>query len=417
MSKITLPIKRVDYVSAVQPLSYLVGSANDATIPDGTAEVSIECTGLIYNITPAAVNPLLDTTFDCQDADANGVDYQGVITSTVTIIGDFVAFTISENVVTPITITLEGEWAESVTITGTDNVISVSLTLISEEATDSGVTFVPFTGGTEKNWVAWSDIGSLNFTLGKSNVQGKRPLDWKGWVYRVLKLRGKPVVYGENGVSMLIPSGTIFGLTTVYRVGLKGKHAVGGDDTKHFFVDKIGQLWKLADEMKKLGYEEYLSKLSDSIVVSYDALNNLVYICDGTLGYVYNSEDGSLGKCQGNITGITYQSGVLYTTAAGTITTEPFEICTDIYDMGVRGGKTIYSLEFGTDLDIALYAAVDYRRDKSEDFTTTPWYVTNSYGRVFIVAYGGEFRFRARTLTYEQFKLDYIKVNGVANAY
>jgi len=206
MSKITLPIKRVDYIPVAQPLSYLIGSANDATIPDGTAEVSIECTGLIYNIIPADVNPVLDITFDCQSTDWNGVDYQGVLTFVVTIVGNFVAFTISENVITPVIITLEGEWAESVTITGTDNIISVSLTLISEEVIDGGVTFVPFTGGTEKNWVAWSDIGSLNFTLGKSNVQGKRPLDWKGWVYRVLKLNGKPVVYGENGVSLLKPA-------------------------------------------------------------------------------------------------------------------------------------------------------------------------------------------------------------------
>jgi len=267
------------------------------------------------------------------------------------------------------------------------------------------------------NWIKWSNIGSLDFTIWKDNIAGEHPLDWKGWVYAIKKLRDKIVVYGENGVSLLTPVGPAYGLNTIYRIGLKGKHAVTGDDTKHFFIDRDGKLIKLTDSIDILDYSEYLSTLYSSIVMSYDALNNLVYICDGDKGYVFDVSGNSLGECQGNITGVGYQSGTLYITAPAAIITDPFEICTDIYDFGTRNGKTIHSLEFGTDLTTGLYASIDYRRDKATGFSQTPWYTVWKNGMVPINAYGREFRFRVKTLIYEQFNLDYILINGVQDAY
>jgi len=271
--------------------------------------------------------------------------------------------------------------------------------------------------GIKRNWVKWSNIGSLDFTIWKDNIAGEHPLDWKGWVYAIKKLRDKIVVYGENGVSLLTPVGPAYGLNTIYRIGLKGKHAVTGDDTKHFFIDRDGKLIKLTDSIDILDYSEYLSTLYSSIVMSYDALNNLVYICDGDKGYVFDVSGNSLGECQGNITGVGYQSGTLYITAPAAIITDPFEICTDIYDFGTRNGKTIHSLEFGTDLTTGLYASIDYRRDKATGFSQTPWYTVWKNGMVPINAYGREFRFRVKTLIYEQFNLDYILINGVQDAY
>jgi len=130
--------------------------------------------------------------------------------------------------------------------------------------------FIPFASVTKKNWLKWSDVGSVNFTIGRSNVAGERPLDWNGFIYSVKKLRNKVVAYGENGVSFLTPAGGAYGLDTIYRVGLKGKHAVTGDDSKHFFVDNSGQLWKVSAELELLDYSEYLSSLNASIVMSYD---------------------------------------------------------------------------------------------------------------------------------------------------
>jgi hypothetical protein len=114
--------------------------------------------------------------------------------------------------------------------------------------------------------------------------------------------------------------------------------------------------------------------------MSFDELNQLIYICDGILGYVYSVRDKSLGKGPTNVTGVGYQSGVSYVTAPATITVPTFSMCTDIYDLNSRKNKTIFSLEIGTDLSSALYAAIDYRLDKSVAFATTPYAIVNPNG-------------------------------------
>ncbi|MFA5037728.1 MAG: hypothetical protein WC479_11195 [Candidatus Izemoplasmatales bacterium] len=206
-------------------------------------------------------------------------------------------------------------------------------------------------------------------------------------------------------------------MNTIYRIGLKGKHAVAGDETKQFFIDNTGCMWKVSDSLKSLGYSEYLDSLNSSVVMSYDSSENLLYICDGVLGFVFDVEGESLGKGPVNITGIGYKSGTQYVTASSTISTDAFEICTDIFDLGVRAGKTIFSVELGTDLTAGLYVSVDWRRDKAGSFTQTPWYAVSAQGRATVIAYGREFRFRVKTASYEYFELDYIKINGVADAY
>lgn len=264
----------------------------------------------------------------------------------------------------------------------------------------------------KSNWVKWSNIGSLDFTINKGNVAGERPLDWKGMVYAIKKLSNKVIVYGENGISMLIPSETSYGLNTIYRIGLKGKNAIAGDDSSHFFIDKIGQLWRLGESLEKLDYSEYLSEMNSNLVMSYDNLNQLVYICDGSNGYVYNPLVGSFGKAQSNITGISAQNGNFYIAAPSAIITPTFEFCTDVYDFGTRNNKIIFSLEIGIDIVSALYAAIDYKRKITDSFVSTPWLNVPAKGKVFIHAFGKEFRIKLKTTNYEWFILNYINVNG-----
>ena len=38
------------------------------------------------------------------------------------------------------------------------------------------------------NWVKWSKIGKLDFTIDNSNLAGERPLGWRGCVYHLAKL-------------------------------------------------------------------------------------------------------------------------------------------------------------------------------------------------------------------------------------
>ena len=266
------------------------------------------------------------------------------------------------------------------------------------------------------NLIKWSNVGSLDFTIGRDNVAGERRTDWVGWIYEIKKLGNKVVAYGENGVSMLIPSGNNYGLNTIYRIGLKSKQAVTGNDAAHYFIDNKGQLFSLGETLQKLDYSEYLSAMNNP-VMSYNAEIDLVYMCDGTLGYVYSPRDKSFGSGPINLTGISSQDETLYAVSPATIVIPNFEICTDIYDLGTRKLKTVFSLEFGIDLDTTLQVSIDYRRDKTKTFAQTSWHVIDEGGFVKITCNGREFRFRVQALNWEYFEIDYININGEILSY
>jgi len=176
------------------------------------------------------------------------------------------------------------------------------------------------------------------------------------------------------------------------------------------------QLFSLSESLQKLDYSEYLSVLTDP-VLSYDIETGLLYICDGTYGFVYNHLNKSLGTGPISITGISSQGGTLYVTSPTAVCMPTFEICTDIYDLGSRQGKTIYSLEIGTNLEGDLQVAIDWRIDKKESFTTTDWFIVDRRGVVHVACYGKEFRFRIKTFAWEEFELDYININGEVHQY
>ena len=273
------------------------------------------------------------------------------------------------------------------------------------------------TAPTKSNWVKWSTIGALDFTILKDNLAGERPLDWKGKVHVLKMLDTKIIAYGENGVSVLTPSGNAFGMNTIYHIGLKSKQAVADDAAPgkpskiHYFVDKQAQLWKLSQGLEFLDYAEYLSELV-SPVLSYDANERLLYLCDGTTGFVYDPVRQSLGRGPVNVTGIGVQDGTRYVTAPATIAMPSLELTTDIYDFGTRHAKTIQSVECGVDAPGTIQVSIEYRQKIAQEFQRTAWYTLNSRGVKPLNCYGYEFRFRLRAISTGWTHLDYLKVNG-----
>lgn len=160
-----------------------------------------------------------------------------------------------------------------------------------------------------RNFVQWSDIGSLNFEMTKSNVAGARPLDWSGWVWSIRRLNNKIIVYGENGISALTPVNNFFGLDTISKTGLKCRGAITGDSRVHFFIDSKNMFWILSDKLELVGYSEYLSSLSSDVILSYDNTENRVFICDGTYGFIYSHKDNSLSEYHNDLTGFGYKDG------------------------------------------------------------------------------------------------------------
>ena len=274
------------------------------------------------------------------------------------------------------------------------------------------------------NFVKWSNIGAADFTIWKDNIAGERPLDWKGVIYEVRKLGNKAIAYGENGVSVLSPVGNTYGLQTIHWLGVKGKGAVAGGGAKQFFIDTSGKLFALEENKQKsvmfessltpipLGYEEYLSVLNNPIM-SLDSHEDLLYICDGAIGFIYNIKDGSLGQGPTTITGLGRQGGYLYAVASGPTTVQPLQICTGVYDFGTGKVKTIHWLDVGTTAEGALKVAVDYRMSRKDDFSTTKWKPVRPDGRAFVTALGRELRVRLKFDVYEEAQVNYIKVRGI----
>jgi len=367
---------------------------------------------------PGPRNPELDIEYDCSLLGNDGLEI-GITILTVDIFGAWLNVHV---VASPITIT--------VSIINNEEIVGEFFSdsaLINIAVTIKSYADI-ITEGVRKNWIKWSNIGNLDFTIWKDNIAGERPLDWKGWIYSIKKLGSKLIVYGENGVSLLVPSGNVFGLLPVYKIGLKGKQAIAGDDKIHFFVDNTGRLFSIGETAMKsslfdssitperLDYSEYLGTMND-LVLSWDALNNLLYICDGLIGYVYSVDSKSLGSGPVNITGVGSQGNTYYISAPATIVNEPFEICTDIYDMGSRKNKTIHSIELGTDTIGDLWVAIDYRSDKASPFVSLSWHKVSPNGVTVIPCYGIEFRIKVKRTTYAKLELDYIRVNGIIHDY
>lgn len=381
--------------------SRIVYNGINITIFADPIEIIVTQRPSAFSSWPAAPrNPDLDQTFYCSGSDQQGNWDQGIIDLAVSLEGSWLNQTIFADPI-EILVSQEGDYVGGVLVDS--DPINIAVSIHSYGAIVEMV---------KTNWLKWSAIGNLDFTIDKTNVAGERPLDWKGWIYSIRKLGSKVVVYGENGVSVLTPAGNIYGLQTIYRIGLKGKGAVSGDDSVHYFVDNLGQFWRFSEGLEKLDYSEYLSGMLGSLILSWDAANKLLYICDGSQGYVFSQDSGSLGAGPVNVTGIDSQSGILYVVSPATIAIPTFEICTDIYDLGTRKGKNIYCLEIGTDLAGTLQAAIDYRLDKGAEFVTTPWQAVDERGIAYIPVGGREFRFRVKADALEYFELDYLIVSG-----
>lgn len=271
--------------------------------------------------------------------------------------------------------------------------------------------------GPSENWVKWSQIGVLDFTITKNNLAGQRPLDWNGAIWCIKWLGSKLIVYGENGISLLTPINEAFGLHTISQQGIKGKLAVATVDSVNYHLTTNGHLVALAPDAQPidLDYSEYLSTLSASVSMNFDPYDQLLYLCDGSVGFIYDPVAKSLGAGPVNITGMAYRDGSRYIAAQAAISTPAFEIVTDIYDLGSRHGKTIVSIEAGVDTSVVLDVRIEYRHSKSSAFLITDWVALDSRGVRFLACYGYEFKFHFRAASAGFFRLDYLRINGVTH--
>jgi hypothetical protein len=350
-----------------------------------------------------ARDPSLDITFNCLNVDRLGNFEGGVPKLSLIVYGGWLGIGITADPAV-LSLSVDGDWLGSLLIAGT--------VILGPVYPYADAAFGP----PRNNWVKWSDVGSISFEQNIKNISGERPLDWIGEVYEIKKLGSKVVVYGSGGISYLIPFENTYGLKTINRIGLLGSMAVTGTDEGHFFIDALGMLHLLTDKITKLDYSEYLSELVNPIILM-DESRDLLYICDGILGFVYSIRDQSLGVGPNNLTGFIFVEGEMLICSSGPIEIPSFEICGDVIDVTSRKPKSITSVEFSTVSTGRFEAAIDYNTLDSMDFHTTPWVPVGPTGVAFVKAYGQEFRIRLRLLGIEKAYLDLYRVNGIIHGY
>lgn len=338
--------------------------------------------------------------FDCQRYNvAFDIDSPGVVTITMTPSGAPLSWT---SVTSTVTIEYIPSAIFSAPVLITSSTVTIPITI------DASSWVTP----NFASWVWAGRIGAWDFEQDDGGEASRRPMPFEGAIYRIKKLGVAAIVYGDNGVTRMTPHGVHWGIQDLHKGGVKGRTAVCGTPHKHYFIDKIGMLYKILPEQlpEKIDFSNLFFTLGTDTVLSYDDRLDIIYITDNSVGYALTAD--GLGKCPANITGVGYKGGVFYITAPATITNSPLEIATDIIDFGVRTEKTINYLDFGIALSNDLYAALDYRWSKDDSWTSTSWRKVDDYGRVSFMVTATEFRIKAKLTSYEDVRMDYINIFG-----
>ena len=279
----------------------------------------------------------------------------------------------------------------------------------------------PKFGDAGLNTVMWSQIGRVEFRIDNETTRtaGYTNMPWGEWktglVYKIKKLGNKVVVYGDGGKAFLNPiSAPIsgYGLERLPGAGVRSGFHVDGDDSIHGFIDSNYNFCTASEKgFNTLGYKEFMEDLVDNgtTKVSYEPTNRRFYISNGIKGYVLTEQ--GLYTTHQLVTSIGNYRGKLLCGFFDDTEDEEYRIVTDTLDFGIRGIKTIETMEIGVDSPEEVYGAVDYRYDKTGDFTRSNWKRTNKEGDVAIIKSAPEFRLCVKTRLYDEVSVDYMNVS------
>lgn len=253
--------------------------------------------------------------------------------------------------------------------------------------------------------------------LVKRNEFGTIPMEFPGQLYKVSQLGQHILVVGEYGVGSLSMAGvgdvSTFTRGTLLSVGACERSAIGGDKTVQLIVDPSGVCWMIDSNLAvtKLDYSEYLAELvvsSGTTVVTYDSVGKDFYISDGNICYILNPL--GLSRASRAPTMLTNKPGLLVGPSKS-VDTDHAVITTDTIDFGLRGIKTIHSIEVaassGDDIEIGVY----YRYDKQDLFQWIDWMVLDNEGVATPIISGVEFQVSVRAHPSVNLELDSISIN------
>lgn len=215
----------------------------------------------------------------------------------------------------------------------------------------------------------------------RRNDLGFMPMPWPGDVYNMKPLGKSIIIYGEKGIAALnLVSDPIatFGLSEISNRGIMCRGAVGGNESRHIFVDSAGYLCSLSSQegLQVLDYHEFFESMTDEeVVITYNERRNEFYICGKTEGYVLaNKGLGSMHQLVNSLVLTEDQIGISRDLADVSAV-----IVSNTLDLGT-GINTITSIELGGGVDTNVQACVDYRFDRGNDFVRSALVPMNAEG-------------------------------------
>ena len=220
-------------------------------------------------------------------------------------------------------------------------------------------------------------------------------------------------MYGYNGVSALKPviePAPTFAHILLHDVGIYNKGAVAGNDREHCFVGSDGYVYKLDSSLKvaRLGYKEFITQLTNgTIVVLYDSSEGDFYFSDGVKSFVLTPK--GMAEIYQRLSTLERYNGVKYGVSDDDSDTS-FIAVTDRMDFGLKGRKSVETIEVSCQGSGTFYAAVDWRNGPGDSFQRTSWVQLNDQGVATIKCSAAEFRFCVKCSSYEDVFVSSMKV-------
>jgi len=251
----------------------------------------------------------------------------------------------------------------------------------------------------------------------KAGAIGFIPMPWQGSTRAIRPLGNGFVVYGDNGVTGVVPQQedglAIYRTVELADVGIASRGAAGGDHRIHAFMDNVGTAWTIPADLNltRRGYSEFLAGLTDAkVVVAFDPDQWDFHISDGSGGGTITKT--GFGKSTRFPTELSYTAaGLLAVYAPAAAVDNDFEIITDTFDLGLRSIKTIKSIEIAATDVTSLKVSVEFKFNKTTTFFRTADVVVTDEGSAFPIASGTDFRVRVTGTWGSNGKIDYIRVH------
>ena len=264
----------------------------------------------------------------------------------------------------------------------------------------------------DEKYYVWSNIGEINFNLGRKNEAGYKRDPYGGEVYHTRRLGDNVIGYSSKGVTILSPVSSpaaTFGFTEVSDIGLINRGAINGNFDRHVYVGEDYILREVTKQgVKELGYKTFMKNLKgEDIIVSYEPSNKDFYIGNSKKTYLLSPH---------GLSEVTQHPSTVWRRDSDshllpdTIDTDKPVICTGIFDMGYKGQKTVVSMETDAMPVEGSEAGIDWANDLSS-WGMEHYKPINNMGIAAITAAGNMFRFRLRFETfYEVSMIGYLKV-------